>query len=374
MHTIARIVVATRNTSVIAGSTGGWQDGTGTTARFFQPSDVAVSSDLTTLYVSDTGNGAVRRMNLLTNAVTTLIGMGCTPLAANCDHGLAGCCSAHLLSNACSLDTCYAPGTGTSASFANNRYLMFSTQPPFTDSAGGLFASDDTGTISAIDLSASPPAMSMLQCLDPAGGSCTSCTSAGCASYSFVQSFGISLDAGGALFVAVSSSPALWQCTLPGSLSALASCSRLVGTGIAYPYCIDVDTDGNCNEEMFSGEWTDETSGAPLTAGLIGPRGVTTDTARGITFFSDGNVLRKYQSNQVVTFAGGRLKAIPGVTSSNLPSCPFPTNCLLPLAGSFNAMGTNAAFSAPSSVDYNAALNALLVSDTENGAVKLYFL
>ena len=73
-----RIVVASLDDGavleVIGGSGSGFSDGTSETARFSQPQGMALDSD--TLYVADTGNHAIRVVDLRNRDVTTLVGDG----------------------------------------------------------------------------------------------------------------------------------------------------------------------------------------------------------------------------------------------------------------------------------------------------------
>ena len=69
--------------STFAGSTAGYQDGTGTAAQFDGPEDVAVYQDAnkTWLYVADfdiieEGRGGIRKIDVASTAVTTLLVKG----------------------------------------------------------------------------------------------------------------------------------------------------------------------------------------------------------------------------------------------------------------------------------------------------------
>lgn len=73
--TIRKIAVATREVTTVAGSADqvGSTDGTGTAARFNNPFGVALDA-AGSLYVADTGNCMIRRIDLSTSAVTTVAG------------------------------------------------------------------------------------------------------------------------------------------------------------------------------------------------------------------------------------------------------------------------------------------------------------
>ncbi|AIA30572.1 hypothetical protein Y981_06815 [Leptospirillum ferriphilum YSK] len=74
---IRKIDLATKTVSTIAGhsfpSSG---DGVGKEAGFETPRGLAISPDGKTLYVADSGNNAIRKIDLATNTVTTLAGAG----------------------------------------------------------------------------------------------------------------------------------------------------------------------------------------------------------------------------------------------------------------------------------------------------------
>ena len=73
---IRRISPYTTNVTTIAGDgNAGFNDGMGTNAEFNNPSSVAVDAS-GNLYVADTGNNAIRRIDAITSKVTTLAGSG----------------------------------------------------------------------------------------------------------------------------------------------------------------------------------------------------------------------------------------------------------------------------------------------------------
>jgi DNA-binding beta-propeller fold protein YncE len=61
---------------IIGRGKAGFADGDMLTASFAYPQGLALSADGATLYVADTGNHAVRRVDLMTDTVTTLVGTG----------------------------------------------------------------------------------------------------------------------------------------------------------------------------------------------------------------------------------------------------------------------------------------------------------
>ena len=75
---IRQIVIATGTVTTLAGTSGqvgqGSADGVGTAAMFYLPRGISVDSTGTNLYVSDSGNHTIRRIVILTGTVTTLAG------------------------------------------------------------------------------------------------------------------------------------------------------------------------------------------------------------------------------------------------------------------------------------------------------------
>jgi hypothetical protein len=73
-HMIRKIVISTAAVTTFAGTGGlsGGDDGVGSAARFSKPS--GISSDGTNLYVADSGNHTIRKIVILTGQVTTLAG------------------------------------------------------------------------------------------------------------------------------------------------------------------------------------------------------------------------------------------------------------------------------------------------------------
>ena len=78
---IRRIVISTGAVTTIAGggtgSSSGYNNATGTAARFLRPTDVKFrqENNVPYLYVADAGNHAIRRINLTDNSVTTFAGI-----------------------------------------------------------------------------------------------------------------------------------------------------------------------------------------------------------------------------------------------------------------------------------------------------------
>ncbi len=82
-HTIRRVVLATGAVSTIAGLSGvpGAFDGAGSAARFNAPWGLAIdtSSGFSTLYIADSGNNLIRRLDVSQSRVTTMAGTAGPP-------------------------------------------------------------------------------------------------------------------------------------------------------------------------------------------------------------------------------------------------------------------------------------------------------
>jgi hypothetical protein len=73
-HKIYKVSVLTRTASLLAGSTQGYQEGTGSTARFNGPRGLWLDPVNRVLYVADTGNHCIRKVNPDTGATALVAG------------------------------------------------------------------------------------------------------------------------------------------------------------------------------------------------------------------------------------------------------------------------------------------------------------
>jgi len=82
-HTIRKIVIATGAVTTLAGTAGasGSTDGIGTMAKFYFPK--GITTDGTNLYVADAGNNTIRKILIVTGAVSTLVGTAGTSGSAD---------------------------------------------------------------------------------------------------------------------------------------------------------------------------------------------------------------------------------------------------------------------------------------------------
>ncbi|RIZ65606.1 MAG: hypothetical protein D0531_08815 [Methylococcales bacterium] len=390
-HRIRAVSLATLQVVTIAGSgVAGWADGVGTAARFNSPTDLAVDNSNTYLYVTDKENGAIRKINLATNAVTTIIGKSCTSTSSDC-NGQSGCCTNNLITGGTSTISypySYSPGSGIYASFSIPYKMKLSYSAPASSSAGALWVTDQLGTLSVVDLSSSPATMYMAACIDPSGGGCVSCTSTGgCAAYSNQTLTGVELDSNSPpnILVSVSNDQSIWQCIPGGTLATLASCSRAIGTGDSWTA---VDDAGQF------GYWSDEIIGDPLLARLSNPDGLFFDAASSSLYVADTGNHAIRQVNYVLgapanvdTIAGqgstAQNNSDPDTYGDYLgagqrlfspPTCgnadPFGAICGAP-GGAGAADGTTAFFNNPRGVGFVDATNQLWVVDTNNHTIRV---
>jgi DNA-binding beta-propeller fold protein YncE len=75
-HGVIAIDTDTGKGTIVAGGASGFANGTGTEARFTEPSDIAFDSDTGALYISDGYHNRIRRLDPATGAVTALAGSG----------------------------------------------------------------------------------------------------------------------------------------------------------------------------------------------------------------------------------------------------------------------------------------------------------
>jgi DNA-binding beta-propeller fold protein YncE len=73
-HRVRHIVVATGVVTTLAGNGAGFADGVGTLAKFSAPRGVTFSPDGSYILIADQGNYRIRRLDMTTSAVTTLVG------------------------------------------------------------------------------------------------------------------------------------------------------------------------------------------------------------------------------------------------------------------------------------------------------------
>lgn len=90
---IRRVAIASAAVTTLAGSPSesfedGDQNGVGTAARFRNPNGIAIDPTDTYLYVADTGNAKIRRIDLATGAVVIFAGPAAGTQASDCVDGI----------------------------------------------------------------------------------------------------------------------------------------------------------------------------------------------------------------------------------------------------------------------------------------------
>lgn len=244
-HTIRRVVIASGAVTTLAGTavtTGSTVNGTGSAARFNGPAAVALSADLTKLYVAELTGQTIRQVVVSSGAVTTLAGAA----------GAAGS----------------ADGAGGAARFDQPKGLA-------ADAAGFLYVADANGClIRRIQISNAQVATLAGAYLQAGGADATG------AAARFNQPAGLAYDAtAGRLVVA----------------DALNAQVRAVNTGtgavttLAGPPVSRGGTDGAAGAARFKN-----------------PRGLARDSAGNFYVADTGNhTLRKIATNGVVTTLAG---------------------------------------------------------------------
>lgn len=281
-----RVVSASGVVSTLAGSTlgsagsSGYFNGTGTSAMFNGPSGLAFDPHVGTagaLYVADTGNNAIRKIDLATLAVTTYAGS---------ITGAAGS----------------ADGTSTAASFSYPTGVA-------VDSSGNLYVTDGTGLNGDIRKITTAQVVSHLT---PIG--------------SFYNPWGIAVNSTtGMVYVAEYGSCVIDAVTSTGSISILAgrkvnivgSFGDGIGADAAFynPSGLTIDASGNLyvadatNSSLrkidtataavttLAGNWMNNRSGGdgPVATATVGlPTGVVIDPSGNIYLTDGGASLRKY--------------------------------------------------------------------------------
>jgi sugar lactone lactonase YvrE len=311
-HAIRVVTLATGAVTTLAGAgVAGWADGTGSSARFNAPSALAISSDNALLFVADTGNGAIRAINLSNSAVTTIVGKSCTSSHTTNTDGqtVYGSCDT---SN---------PDTGVfgTGSFRAPMGMVLSYQSPCSASAGCLLVTDfaarldtpDSYNVFSVDLSDSSTPVYRLAKIEQNGSTA-------------IGTLGIAQAPNGKIYLSQYYGHQIWSCDPPSALGTLASCAVVAGTGSQWQ-----DSDFE-----YHGYWQDESTGNPLTASFSNPAELSFDANEQVLYVADsGNaVIRAIDfvsgtPNNVTTIAGfgPSVAQNPGENADGDPLDPVPT-------------------------------------------------
>jgi DNA-binding beta-propeller fold protein YncE len=317
-NAIRKVVVATGTVTTLAGTAGasGYSDGVGSVVRFNAPRGITMDGTKTNLYLADTGNNTIRKVVVATGAVTTLAGTTVT--------------------------SGYSDGTGSKASFSS----------PYGITADGtnLYVADtnynsirriviDEGAVTTVTtLADSTPAT--LPGLSDGNGAIAR----------FYQPFGITTD-GTNLFVADYRNSIVRKIviatgvvtTLPtGTLSFVAPTAITTdGTNL---YVIDTGTNSILRIVIATGNLTPLVSYA---AGLSHPYGITTDGTN--IYVTD----TRNQTIKKIVIATGVVTTLAGTAGT---------------AGHADGKGTAASFSGPYGITTDGT--NLYVADTGNNTVR----
>jgi len=334
-YTIRRITPSGVVTTV-AGSPGksGNADGFGSNARFYEPEGIVVRSNGTLMFVADTWNHTVRQVDGA-GTVTTLAGSA----------GNAGS----------------ADGTGTSAQFNQPQGIAL-------DNSGNIYIGD-TGnhTIRKVTL------LAFVTTLAGSAGNYGSTDATG-TNASFWAPQGLVLDSATNLYVADSFNNTIRKITPAGVVTTLAGTAGILGaadgTGSAarfwLPQSVAADGSGNLYvADTANGTIRKVAPGAVVTtlagsasigsadgngasASFYGPSSSAIDSAGNVYVADTANAtIRKVTSNSVVTTLAG----------------------LAGNVGSANGTGSNARFNAPQGIAADSSGN-LYVADTANHTIR----
>ena len=320
---------------------GGFADGTGSAARFYGPTGVAVDS-AGNIYVADFGNQVIRKISPA-NVVTTLAG---NASITNQWGPIGG----------------FADGTGRAARFFNPSGVA-------VDSAGNVFVAD---TYNYIIRKVTPAGV--VTTLAGSPGTYGSADGTGSAAR-FKNPSGLTVDSNGNIYVADTGNFTIRKVTPAGVVTTLAGSTgaggSIDGTGSVArffePTGVSVDSAGNVYVADYGNSTIRKVTPAGMVSTLVGspgvfggadgmgsaaqlnlPRGVAVDNA-GNVYVADSrnNTLRKVTPVGLVTTLAGSAGGI----------------------GNVDGTGSAARFDQPNSVAVDSVGNAY-VADTDNNAIR----
>ena len=329
-NAIRQIVIATAVVTTLAGDSAGasgYVDGTGTSARFDFPNGLATDG-AGKVYVADSGNNTIRKIDINTQAVSTLAG--------SAGYG-------------------YVNATGASARFDALNGLA-------TDSAGNVYVADtDNNAIRKIT-----PAGVVTTFAGSATGLAGNTDGPGTTAL-FDGPWGVATDSSDNVYVADYNNDTIRKITPAGVVSTLLDNATGVAAVFAGPNDVAVDSAGNVYVAAYGNSTIGKitpggvvstlagtgtagyTNGAGASAQFNEPWGIAVDSAGNVYVTDYGNnAIRKIDTSGVVsTFAGSATG----------------------LSGSADGTGTGASFNAPVYVATDSAGN-VYVTDSGNYTIR----
>jgi sugar lactone lactonase YvrE len=374
-----RKVSPTGVVTTLAGSTQGFADGTGTSAKFSNPYGVAVDAS-GTVYVADSGNHRIRKVSP-TGVVTTLAGFSWgfadgtgTSAQFTSPGGVAVDASGNIfvadrgnnrirkvsptgvVTTLAGSTQGFADGTGTSAQFSNPYGVA-------VDAGGNAYVADyanhrirkvsPTGVVTTL-----------------AGSSANSYADGTGTSASFNYPFGVFVDASGNVYVADSANNRIRKVSPTGVVTTLAGGSGgfADGTGtsakFSNPYGVAMDTSGN----LYVADLSNNRIRKVSTTGVV-----TTLAGSGTRGSSDGSALAGFAGpNCVAIDAAGNLYVAEKDQhriSKILPDGTLTTLAGGSAAGFADGTGTSAQFTNPRGVAVDAS-GTVYVADHNNHRIR----
>ncbi len=316
--------------------TGGTVDGTGTTARFDQPADVAVDS-AGNVYVADTDNHTVRVVTPA-GVVSTMAGQG----------GISG----------------HADGTGTAAQFNHPSGVA-------VDGAGNVYVADtDNDTIRKI--TPAGVVTTVAGQAETAGSADGNSTAA-----SFSGPSGIAVDNAGNLYVADTLNHTVRRITTSGAVSTIAGMAGVSGAvdgagadaRFYGPQGLALDGAGNLyvadTNNCTIREIATSTGVVTTVAGLAGSIGSDDGPAAQARFYYPSSIALDAAGNLYVTDTDNH--TVRGIT----PAGAVSTMAGLPgSSGSADGAGADARFNFPTGIAVDNTGN-VYVADTNDDTVRL---
>ena len=326
--TINLTVIATPivTVSTLAGSTQGFTDGTGTSAKFYNPTRVAVDG-AGNVYVADLSNHRIRKITT-SGVVSTLAGSGTSG---------------------------YTDGTGTSAQFNSPTGVA-------VDGAGNVYVADQ-GNHRIRKITTSGVVSTL-------AGSTYGYTDGTGTSAKFYNPFGVAVDGAGNVYVADQGNHRIRKITESGVVSTLAGSTYgyTDGTGtsakFAYPFGVAVDGAGNVYVADYNNQRIRKITASGVVSTLAGStygyRDGTGTSAQfaypfGVAVDGAGNVYVADESNHRIRkiTASGVVSTLAGSGTS----------------GNADGTGTSAKFKNPTGVAVDGAGN-VYVGDYNNHSIR----